>query len=149
LNRYPWLNISGILSGSLDRIRSGFDGRKFRALPVNLLRVSIGSDNFSRMCLSIHMGQSLKGEDVVAVMDRLKQEQGTPKRISIADVWRSHRHDVDNGSEFISKALDKWAYENKVTLDFSRPGKPTAPDGADAVRLNLLTGVSVMKRTTA
>jgi transposase InsO family protein len=32
---------------------------------------------------------------------------------------------VDNGPEFISKALDKWAYENGVTLDFSRPGKPT------------------------
>ena len=29
------------------------------------------------------------------------------------------------GSEFISKVLDKWAYENKVTLDFSHPGKPT------------------------
>jgi len=26
---------------------------------------------------------------------------------------------------FISKALDKWAYDNKVILDFSRPGKPT------------------------
>ena len=24
-----------------------------------------------------------------------------------------------------SKAMDKWAYENQVTLDFSRPGKPT------------------------
>ena len=32
---------------------------------------------------------------------------------------------VDNGSEFISQALDKWAYEQQVTLDFSRPGKPT------------------------
>ena len=32
---------------------------------------------------------------------------------------------VDNGPEFISKALDRWAYENGVTLDFSRPGKPT------------------------
>jgi transposase InsO family protein len=29
------------------------------------------------------------------------------------------------GSEFISKALDKWAYENNVALAFSRPGKPT------------------------
>ena len=27
--------------------------------------------------------------------------------------------------EFISKALDRWAYENGVTLDFSRLGKPT------------------------
>ena len=27
--------------------------------------------------------------------------------------------------EFISKVLDRWAYKNGVTLDFSRPGKPT------------------------
>ena len=48
-------------------------------------------------------------------MERLKQEHGrVPERIK-----------VDNGSEFISKALDKWAYDNQVTLDFSRPGKPT------------------------
>jgi len=32
---------------------------------------------------------------------------------------------VDNGPEFVSKALDRWAYENGVTLDYSRPGKPT------------------------
>ncbi|TWT70512.1 Integrase core domain protein [Crateriforma conspicua] len=30
-----------------------------------------------------------------------------------------------NGPEFTSKALGQWAYDNKVTLDFSRPGKPT------------------------
>jgi hypothetical protein len=29
------------------------------------------------------------------------------------------------GSEFIFKALDKWAHENKIALDFSRPGKQT------------------------
>src|ERR1700730_11844868 len=29
------------------------------------------------------------------------------------------------GPEFVSKALDRWAYANGVTLDFSRPGKPT------------------------
>jgi putative transposase len=32
---------------------------------------------------------------------------------------------VDNGPEFISKALDQWAYLNGVQLDFSRPGKPS------------------------
>ena len=84
-----------------------FDGRKIRALTV--------VDNFSRQCVAIHVGQSLKGTDVVAVMDRLRVEfAGVPKRIQ-----------VDNGSEFISKALDLWAYEHGVTLDFSRPGKPT------------------------
>ena len=32
---------------------------------------------------------------------------------------------VDQGSEFISRDLDLWAYTGGVTLDFSRPGKPT------------------------
>lgn len=32
---------------------------------------------------------------------------------------------TDNGSEFISKAMDKWAYERRVELDFSRLGRPT------------------------
>jgi len=60
-----------------------FDGRKIRALTV--------VDNFSRQCVAIHVGQSLKGEDVVAVMDSLRlQNNGVPKRIQ-----------VDNGSEFI------------------------------------------------
>ena len=31
----------------------------------------------------------------------------------------------NNGSEFISRYLDLWAYANNVTLDFSLPGKPT------------------------
>ena len=84
-----------------------FDGRRFRALTL--------VDNFSRECLEIEVGQSLKGEDVVRVMERMKLTRGVvPARIK-----------VDNGSEFISKALDKWACENKVALDFSRPGKPT------------------------
>lgn len=29
------------------------------------------------------------------------------------------------GPEFVSRALDQWAYLHQVTLDFSRPGKPT------------------------
>ncbi len=48
-------------------------------------------------------------------MERLKQMQHSIP----------HRLQTDNGSEFISKALDRWAYENKVTMDFSRPGRPT------------------------
>jgi len=84
-----------------------FNGRQIRALTI--------VDNYSRQCLAIHVGQSLKAEDVVAIMNRLQLLYLTvPNRIQ-----------VDNGSEFISKALNLWAYENKVTLDFSRPGKPT------------------------
>ncbi len=65
--------------------------------------------------MAIHPQQSIKGHDVVGVLDELKFQQNViPDRIQ-----------VDNGSEFISKALDKWAYDNEVLLDFSRPGKPT------------------------
>ena len=32
---------------------------------------------------------------------------------------------VDQGSEFISRHLDLWAYQKDIVLDFSRSGKPT------------------------
>jgi putative transposase len=84
-----------------------FDGRRFRSLTI--------VDNFSHKCLAIHAAQSIKGADVVDVMNKIKSERRMlPQRIQ-----------VDNGSEFISKEFDKWAYENKVILDYSRPGKPT------------------------
>src|SRR4051812_37605899 len=31
---------------------------------------------------------------------------------------------VDHGTEFTSNALDEWAYQRGVALDFIRPGKP-------------------------
>ena len=59
------------------------DGRKFRTLTV--------IDVFTRECLEIEAGQSLKAEDVVRVMERLKYDRGVPARIY-----------CDNGSEFVS-----------------------------------------------
>ena len=83
-----------------------YDGRRFRALTI--------VDNFSRECLGIKTEQGITGQQVVAQLERICFSRGAPGMIR-----------VDNGPEFISKALDKWAYENNVTLDFSRPGKPT------------------------
>lgn len=84
-----------------------FDGRRFRVLSV--------MDNHSRKCHALEVGQSIRGCDVVKVMNRIKSFYGyLPERIQ-----------VDNGSEFISKEFDRWAYENSVTLDYSRPGRPT------------------------
>ena len=71
-------------------------------------------DNYTRESLAIDVGQSLKGEDVVRVLTMIVAERGVPQTIK-----------VDNGSEFISKAMDRWAYEHGVELDFSRPGTPT------------------------
>ena len=83
-----------------------FDGRKLRMLTV--------VDCYTRECLAIDVGQSLKGKDVVNSLNRICAERGSPKTIK-----------TDNDSEFISKAMDRWAYERQVELDFSRPGKPT------------------------
>lgn len=32
---------------------------------------------------------------------------------------------VDQGSEFISRDMDLWVFQRRVTLDFSGPGKPS------------------------
>ena len=83
-----------------------FDGRRLRALTV--------VDAYTREALAIEVDRGIKGEQVVEAMTRIAVTRGTPRAIR-----------VDNGPEFVSKALDRWAYENAVTLDFSRPGKPT------------------------
>ena len=53
-----------------------FDGRRFRALTV--------ADNYRRKCLDIHPGQSIKGEDVLRIMEKLKHTHQTkPERIQV------------------------------------------------------------------
>lgn len=84
-----------------------FNGERFRVLTI--------VDNCSKICHGLLVGKSLKGINVVHELSRICMvENCYPERIQ-----------CDNGSEFISKDVDLWAYENKVTLDFSRPGKPT------------------------
>jgi putative transposase len=82
------------------------DGRRFRALTI--------IDVFTRESVAIEVGQGLRGEDVVRTLNRLKREGRTPKLLF-----------CDNGSEFSGQAMDLWAYQNGVKIDFSRPGKPT------------------------
>ena len=77
------------------------------------LRILTLVDNYSRECLTLRVGVSLKGDDVVAVLKEVIQQRGAPRSIR-----------VDNGTEFTSVVMDQWAYWNGVTLDFTRPGKP-------------------------
>lgn len=81
-------------------------GRKLRVLTI--------VDTFSRFCPAVDPRFSYRAEDVVRTLDAVCAAVGRPKTIR-----------VDNGSEFISRDLDLWAYQHGVTLDFSRPGKPT------------------------
>jgi putative transposase len=81
-------------------------GRRYRTLNI--------VDTFTRECLAIEVDFSLPAARVVRVLDKLLWEYGLPESIR-----------VDNGPEFISKALDLWASQHGVKLDFIQPGKPT------------------------
>jgi putative transposase len=83
-----------------------FDSRRLRAMTV--------VDAFTREALAIDVAQGIKAEQVVEAVTRIVTIRGAPRAIR-----------VDNGPEFMSKALDRWAYENSVKLDFSRHGLPT------------------------
>lgn len=79
------------------------------------VRVLTVVDVFSRECVALVAQTSFRGEDVARILTEAGERRGKlPALIS-----------VDNGTEFTSKALDHWAYWNRVKLDFSRPGKPT------------------------
>jgi len=63
------------------------DGRRFRTLTV--------VDNYTRHSPVIEADFTLTGTKVVAALERAAKRQGYPTLIT-----------VDNGSEFVSKALD-------------------------------------------
>ena len=69
---------------------------------------------YTREAVAIEAGQSLKGDDVVRVLNRMRADRAVPKVLF-----------CDNGSEFTSQAMDLWAYRNGAKIDFSRPGRPT------------------------
>lgn len=82
--------------------------------PGGRLRALTIVDEFSRECLAIEVDRSLSGARVARVLEQVVAERGLPEVIV-----------SDNGPEFISHALDRWAYARGVTLHFIQPGKPT------------------------
>lgn len=81
-----------------------FDGLKIRYLTI--------VDNYSWKCMAIHVGQGTKGTRVIGTLEIFGD--GKPKKLQMV-----------NGSKFMSKKVDRWAYEQNVELIFSSPGKPT------------------------
>ena len=75
-------------------------GKKLRILTV--------VDTFSRYVPVLDLRYSYRGVDVVATLDQVCGTSGFPKTIR-----------VDQGSEFVSRDMDLWAYERGVVLDFS------------------------------
>jgi putative transposase len=86
-----------------DRIENG---RSIRALAI--------VDDFTRECLTLHIDHSLGSADVIREFERIAFERSLPKTIRF-----------DNGAEFTSHAMLRWAAEQDVELHFIAPGKPT------------------------
>jgi putative transposase len=80
-------------------------GRPFRCFTL--------VDDFTHECLAIEAGHSLPALRVIQVLERVAAQDGLPRSIV-----------CDNGPEFAGRALDVWAHERGVALQFIRPGKP-------------------------
>ena len=76
-------------------------------------RVLTVVDQFTRECVLLLADSSLTGHKVALALSQAVVERGAPQSIT-----------VDNGTEFVSKAMDVWAYQHGVQLDFIRPGRP-------------------------
>ncbi len=81
------------------------DGRAFRLLNV--------LDDFNREGLGIEVDFSLPAERVIRSLDRIIEWRGKPGTIR-----------VDNGPEYISEKLMKWASSHGVTIQHIQPGQP-------------------------
>jgi putative transposase len=98
-----------------------FDGRPFRVLTV--------VDQWSRQSPILECGFTLTGRSVVAALERVALQTQVPVSIT-----------VDHGTEFMSKALEAWAFYRGVPLDFTRSGKPT-----DNSHIDSSTGACAMR----
>ena len=81
-------------------------GRKFRALNI--------IDDFTCECLAIEIDSSLPSRRVIRAIEGIIAKRGYPAMLKF-----------DNGSEFASLAMLRWAAENDIKLHFIEPGKPT------------------------
>ena len=99
-----------------------FDGRRLWVLTV----VDTWSQ-FVRSCASVDQRQPFDA------LEQARGQYGLPTTIR-----------VDQGSQFTSKELDLWAHANGITLDFSRPGKPT--DNAYAESFNATVRLECLGR---
>ena len=82
------------------------NSRTYRALTMG--------DDFTKECLALELAHSFGSADVIRVFEALALERGLPRTIRF-----------DNGSEFTSHAMLRWAAERRVHLHFIQPGKPT------------------------
>ena len=92
---------------SIDFVMDGLaNGKRIKCLTV--------VDDFTRECLDIAVDFGISGQYVTRVLEQIGQFRGLPRAIR-----------TDQGPEFTSRALDRWAYERGIDLKLIAAGKPT------------------------
>lgn len=81
-----------------------------RGEPIKCLTVV---DEFTRECLAIDVGRSIRSERVIQLLSRSISLHGAPR------FMRS-----DNGPEFVSTAILRWISESGIGTAHIDPGKP-------------------------
>ena len=70
-------------------------------------------DEYTRECLAIDVGSSIRSARVIEVLSKLVSVRGAPRYL------RS-----DNGPEFVSRAILAWTIDAKIETALIDPGKP-------------------------
>ena len=70
-------------------------------------------DDFNREALGIEVDFSLPSERLIRTLERIIEWRGSPKVIR-----------CDNGPENISHAVQQWAQNRSIRLEYIEPGKP-------------------------
>jgi putative transposase len=91
---------------AMDFVMDSFaSGRRFRILTVK--------DLFTHEAVLLYVDTSITGDYVAKQLEKIGHLRGLPKKIV-----------CDNGPEFVSRAMDQWAFAKGVELQFIQPGKP-------------------------
>ena len=77
------------------------------------LRILTLIDEYTKECLTIHAGYSIRAVDAITVLEAAIQRYGPPQYL------RS-----DNGPEFIAQAIQDWLKSRSVRSAYIQPGAP-------------------------
>lgn len=71
-------------------------------------------DDYNREALTIEVDRSLPSKRVIRALEQVIEWRGKPAALR-----------CDNEPEYISGEMVNWANENRITLLYIQPGKPT------------------------
>lgn len=82
------------------------DGRRIKLMTL--------VDEFTRESLAVEAERSIKGVDVIRILEKVIMARGKPDELQ-----------SDNGSEFTCNSVLSWTHQHEINWRYIDPGKPT------------------------